>query len=576
MHNLKQINPYLLTVGRFKAAFALLAIVASTFTSSGQTLRAYYPFDGNFQDASGNGHNGTANGSVLTTDRNGNENSACYFNGTNATMEIGTGVKPSFPFTIVAWVNGSGGLISNDSWGTYYYGFHVNWSLTTPQIAFGDGGFSASYSRRERSPLGFGGVAPGWHHLAIVAYSVTDTRWYIDGVYYDDQAGGNGTATSMAYSGGSGRVGRNAASAQYFNGSVDELRVYNGALSQSQITDLPEYDKAPKITSQPKSLQVTNGAHAEFSVGAFAMATIDYQWYRIVSGTPQLLPGETDSTLVIDPAISFFEGQYMVGASNFWGVATSAPVRLHVSEIIPDVADLLTVRFPTSHGKQYSVLTNHVLAAGGGWEAATSQLPGNGQVVGANIKPEGPAEFFKVAETNGTIAPGGACVVSNNPTVQFVTEPANQTVPNGGTAIFSASVNADEPVSFRWWGPGGPLSDDPTYLSGSGTCTLKIENVFNLFSGDYWVVVSNPVSTNTSQAATLSVAEFRASQSIGSKIYFPTTVGRSYQVDYSTNLDTDVWLTWGSPLVATETETVLDYTNASPENVNFRVRDVTP
>ena len=46
-------------------------------------LIAYYPFNGNANDASGNGNNGTVYGATLTADRFGNPNSAYYFNGTN-------------------------------------------------------------------------------------------------------------------------------------------------------------------------------------------------------------------------------------------------------------------------------------------------------------------------------------------------------------------------------------------------------------------------------------------------------------------------------------------------------------
>jgi len=47
-------------------------------------LKAYYPFSGNANDASGNGYNGVLQGNVqLTTDRFGNANSAYQFDGNN-------------------------------------------------------------------------------------------------------------------------------------------------------------------------------------------------------------------------------------------------------------------------------------------------------------------------------------------------------------------------------------------------------------------------------------------------------------------------------------------------------------
>ena len=44
-------------------------------------LVAWYPFNGNTLDESGNGHNGINHGATLTMDRDSNSNSAYYFDG---------------------------------------------------------------------------------------------------------------------------------------------------------------------------------------------------------------------------------------------------------------------------------------------------------------------------------------------------------------------------------------------------------------------------------------------------------------------------------------------------------------
>ena len=44
-------------------------------------LVGYWPFNGNANDESGNGHNGTVNGATLTSDRFGRCNAAYYFDG---------------------------------------------------------------------------------------------------------------------------------------------------------------------------------------------------------------------------------------------------------------------------------------------------------------------------------------------------------------------------------------------------------------------------------------------------------------------------------------------------------------
>lgn len=63
----------------FTALFTskVISQVPSYVPTSG--LVGYWPFNGNANDESGNGNNGTVNGATLSSDRNGNANSAYYF-----------------------------------------------------------------------------------------------------------------------------------------------------------------------------------------------------------------------------------------------------------------------------------------------------------------------------------------------------------------------------------------------------------------------------------------------------------------------------------------------------------------
>lgn len=51
-------------------------------------LVGWWPFNGNANDESGNGNDGTVNGATLTTDRDGNANSAYSFDGVNDYIEV--------------------------------------------------------------------------------------------------------------------------------------------------------------------------------------------------------------------------------------------------------------------------------------------------------------------------------------------------------------------------------------------------------------------------------------------------------------------------------------------------------
>lgn len=76
-------------------------------------LVAWYPFNGNANDESGNGNNGIVNGAILTLDRNGKSNSAFYFSGENCSTYINgnmdtSSINEKEEYSISIWVLNSG------------------------------------------------------------------------------------------------------------------------------------------------------------------------------------------------------------------------------------------------------------------------------------------------------------------------------------------------------------------------------------------------------------------------------------------------------------------------------------
>src|ERR1039458_1147503 len=77
---------------------------SQSFLTNGLVL--YLPFNGNANDASGNGNNGTVYGATLTADRFGNPNAAYSFNGTSAYIKTPlTNTIFSGDFTASVWFN---------------------------------------------------------------------------------------------------------------------------------------------------------------------------------------------------------------------------------------------------------------------------------------------------------------------------------------------------------------------------------------------------------------------------------------------------------------------------------------
>ena len=62
---------------------------------------AYYPFNGNANDESGNGNNGTVNGATLTTDRFGNVDEAYSFD--NSYIQSSASQLPANERTVSVW-----------------------------------------------------------------------------------------------------------------------------------------------------------------------------------------------------------------------------------------------------------------------------------------------------------------------------------------------------------------------------------------------------------------------------------------------------------------------------------------
>jgi len=95
---------------RLLTCFLLISRICSAQVALDKGLQAYYPFNGNANDASGNNNNPVFNNATITADRFGNTNSAYHFNGVYQYMRIPN--KPSLNFakeiTLSVWVRPTG------------------------------------------------------------------------------------------------------------------------------------------------------------------------------------------------------------------------------------------------------------------------------------------------------------------------------------------------------------------------------------------------------------------------------------------------------------------------------------
>jgi len=250
--------------------------------SAGLTTRleAWWPFEGDCADESGNGNHGTVHGATLMANRFGHSDSAYEFDGVNDYVDIGKGVKPSLPITVSSWVKiANGGLVfRNDAYddGSYRYGvaLHCDGGYLSGYIFEG---FSAPSNRRNKNSYDAVVTQGAWHHVAAVFRSIHDIRLYCDGIEVAGSSHGEGSGLRYSPS-GHGALGlyytnTGGPRSRYFDGSMDDLMVYAGALSDEEILELfaPGADEDWRYVASVYPSSVTNSARVPVHILAWGL-----------------------------------------------------------------------------------------------------------------------------------------------------------------------------------------------------------------------------------------------------------------------------------------------------------------
>ena len=218
-------------------------------------LVAYYPFNGNANDESGNGHHGSIiSNPVFIPDRHGNQNSALSFDGIDDWIEVNSSsLFPSDAITICYWINRNGNDITS----------FQNYISKEPSFQ----SFILDYSGSEnRLGSGYWLGSPGVWTSYGTNYEVTDlNEWIFYAFSYD-----NTTQTAKSYVNGvldstvvetdpnyylrpsnqKMYIGRNgSANVYHIQGFLDDVRIYNRALTEEEILDL--YDDGGGANQPP-------------------------------------------------------------------------------------------------------------------------------------------------------------------------------------------------------------------------------------------------------------------------------------------------------------------------------------
>ena len=213
-------------------------------------LVAYYPFNGNANDESGNGNNGIVNSATLTTDRFDNTNSAYEFDGIDDFITIPNSPELVFgsnDFTIVSWIypvaytgkKGLNAIITKHDYDDGSWLFRVRKHSSTgniPKLNFETDFPTHRYYGNTEVTIN------NWHMAAVIRSGNNYSFYFdenIDGTFTDDESF---TTTYPIVISGQG----DNCTDERFTGKIDDIRIYNRALSGLEIQQL--YDSSDYIT----------------------------------------------------------------------------------------------------------------------------------------------------------------------------------------------------------------------------------------------------------------------------------------------------------------------------------------
>lgn len=211
-----------------------------------QGLVAFFPLDGNANDASGNANHAEAHGAFQANDRFGKANSACGFDGVKSYIEVPDGrAFKSRSFTLSLWFNATK--------------FPGNTALTEAEflVSKGQNNFEFHLGAPGRDTSGASGMrflprtGPGahwdtpsasyalnrWHHLTVTYDPVAK----VVGTFIDGRAmrlTGPVLTPSTPDKPGNARFGMRTDGTLGFHGKLDDIRIYDRALSADEVKRL--------------------------------------------------------------------------------------------------------------------------------------------------------------------------------------------------------------------------------------------------------------------------------------------------------------------------------------------------
>lgn len=218
-------------------------------------------------------------------------------------------------------------------------------------------------------------ITEDWHHVAVVQDGANNTReMFVDG---ESAVAGIPNAPD---GGGPVWIGGAAGVTEFFNGWIDDARIYNRALTADEIvrlfnTPTPSTQLPLALTLQPDDIIMAPGGKASFIALANSL-DLTYQWYKGTtpvgaSGPAVFANGGAEATLKTDAlTIADSGATYSVVFTGPSGSVTSRGARVTVTNPV------------LSHGFLKRELYSNIAGASVADLTAASTFPGEPDVTG--------------------------------------------------------------------------------------------------------------------------------------------------------------------------------------------------
>jgi len=242
---------------------AALAVQVQAQNCVTNGLVAYYPFNGNANDESGNGNNGNVFGAVLAQDRFGNSNSCYSFDGISSYIKASANALPTTTRTISLWFNARS-FVSGKM--PVLLGYGGDYGSAGPSTFFmnfgriGNGCYIDSHYVGEDPRGTYVSLLPKpiinytWHQW-VVTVSDSEVRFFWDGVqvlssnivFRTTYTSGKELCIGVDVS-GDGVGPFEDPNVGYFDGLIDDVRIYNRVLSTNEVLQLFCCGAAPQVS----------------------------------------------------------------------------------------------------------------------------------------------------------------------------------------------------------------------------------------------------------------------------------------------------------------------------------------